>query len=263
MAVNSSSYFNNAIVGQTQVGAGVNLYASSTSPAFALGTKFERSDGNVYRYGHFGLTTPAGSMVATDISETCIADTDNAIIAPASAVAVQGETMQPGDIGSHYVQMTVAAITADQLAGGYLHTTDDTGEGYCYRIKGNTATDVVATGDIRIQLWDRIQVALDATTDAIVTGSRWSNLEPATTTDVFAAGVAMTAQATADYGWIQTAGIATVLTAGVVVLGSGCILTATAGAVGPAVETDILERVGVCYIVGDDTGYSSIKLTLD
>ncbi len=263
MAYSLNSYFNNAIVGQTQVGGGVNLYDSSTEAKFAVGTKFERSDGNVFRYAQFGLTTAAGQLTSQDISESTIADTDNSVIAPASAVAVPGETIQPGDVGSHYVQFTVAAIAIDQVAGGYMHITDDTGEGHCYRIKGNTATDNPTTGDIRVELYDKIAVALDITSDVIMTGSLYANLEPSTTTDTFCAGVAMVAQATNDYGWIQTEGVATVQTEGTVVLGSGVITAPTdAGAVAPAVETDILERVGVCLVVGDDTGFSSIKLTL-
>ena len=263
MAYSLASYFNNAIVGQTQVGAGVNLYDSSTNAKFAVGTKFERSDGNIYRYAQFGLTTAAGQMTSQDISESTILDTDNSVIAPASAVAVPGETPLPGAIDSHYVQITVAAIAADQLAGGNLHITDDTGEGHIYRVKGNTATDNPATGDIRVELYDKIVVALDATSDVIITGNLYANLEPSTTTDTFAAGVAMVAQATNDYGWVQTAGVATCQTEGTVVLGSGVILAPTdAGAVAPAVETDILERVGVCLVVGDDTGFSAIKLTL-
>lgn len=264
MAVSTDSRFTNAIVGQSQVGGGVNLYDSSTECKLPVGQLFIRGDGAKFRYAHFGATTAAGQLTSQDISESTVADTDNSVIAPAAAVAVAGENIQPGDIGSHYVQFTLAAATADMLAGGYFHTTDDTAEGHVYRVKGNTATDDPATGDIRIELYDPIQVAMDATTDVIVTGNLYANLEPSTTTDTFAAGVAMVVQAAADYGWVQTAGVATVQTEGTVVLGSGVITAPTdAGAVAPAVETDILERVGVCLVVGDDTGFSSIKLTLE
>lgn len=263
MAFSADSYFNNAIVGVPQVAGNVNIYDSATEPKFALGTVFKRSDGSEFRYAHFGATTGAGMLVSQDLSESSVVDTDNVVIAPASAVAVDGETIQPGAIGSHYVEITLASVSADQYAGGYLHTTDDTGEGYVYRIKGNTATNNPATGNIRVQLYEPIQVALDATTDIAITGSLYANLEPATTTDIAASGVALAAQAANDYGWVQTAGVATVLTDGVIVIGSGVVIGSVAGSVAVEAAAAIVERVGVCLIVGDDTGYSSIKLTLN
>ena len=262
MAVSTTSYFNNAIVGQTQVGAGINLYSSSTSPAFAVGTMFVRSDGNIFRYGHFGAATNRGAAVATDISESCLVDSDNIVIAPASAVAVAGENIQPGDIGSHYLEITLAAVTADQFAGGYLVTTDDTGEGFTYRIKGNTATDNPATGNIRIELYDRIQVALDATTDIAINGSRWANLEGATTTDYDVSGISMATQASADYGWVCTKGIVGYLDSGGCTAGQAIAPSAVAGALADAAAATE-NIVGICLIAGDDTGHSVGYINVD
>ena len=70
MAVSSSSYFSNSIVGQPQVGADIDIYESSTSPKYAVGFGFTRADGCKYRYAHFGATTNRGVMVSTDLSET-------------------------------------------------------------------------------------------------------------------------------------------------------------------------------------------------
>jgi len=257
MAVATTSYFSNSIQGIPQIGGPVNLAESRTTPTFAIGYRLQRQDGAEFVYGHFGATTGAGMVVSQDLSESSLVDSDNIVIAPASA-----ETITDGTVGSKFLQVTLAAVTADQYAGGYLTITDDTGEGYTYRIKGNTATDNPASGDIRIELCDKLIVALDATSDIAITGSLYANLEPATTTDVAAAGVSVTAQAAADYGWIQTKGVAGVLTDGVIVIGSGVIVGSVAGSVATAVETDILERVGTALVVGDDTGYSQIKLNL-
>jgi len=257
MAVNALSYFSNSIQGIPGIAGDVDLYASSTTPKFQIGYKICRQDGAEFAYANFGATTGAGLLVSQDLSESSLVDSDNIVVAPASAA-----TTTDGTVGSKFLEVTLAAVTADQYAGGYLTITDDTGEGYTYRIKGNTATDNPASGNIRIELYDKLAVALDATSDIAITGSLYANLEPATTTDVAAAGVSMTAQAAADYGWVQTKGVTGVLTDGVVVIGSGVIIGSVAGSVATAVETDILERVGTVIVVGDDTGYSQVKLSL-
>ena len=69
MAVSSSSFFSNAIVGTPQVGADIDVYGSSTSPKFAVGFGFTRADGSKYRYSHFGAATNRGLCVSTDVSE--------------------------------------------------------------------------------------------------------------------------------------------------------------------------------------------------
>lgn len=255
MAVDTSVYFSNAMV-SPQGGGDFNIFDVHTNPRYAIGTKIKRQDGNEYIYGSFGATVAAGQCVSQDISESSAADID--IVVPASSVSGTD-----GALGSKFVEVTEASIAADQFAGGYLSIEDDTGEGYMYRIKGNTATNDPATGNVRIELYDPIQVALVAATTGNIAGSPYANLEPSTTTDVLVGGVACTAFAAGELGWIQSAGLATVLTEGTVVLGSGCITAPNdAGAVAPAVETDILERVGVCVVVGADTEHSIIKLTL-
>ena len=46
MTLPSAQYFSNAIVGQMQVGADVNLYRQDTAPKYAVGQGFTRGDGN-------------------------------------------------------------------------------------------------------------------------------------------------------------------------------------------------------------------------
>lgn len=262
MAVSTSSYFSNAVPGENQIFPG-NLFRTDDSPILPVGFRVALADGRVYRYAHIGAATNRGVIVAQDFSESGVVDTDDVVIAPASAVAVPGTNEQPGAVNSKFVQVTLAGVTANQFAGGYLHITDDSGEGYTYRIKGNTATNDPATGDIRLALYDRIQVALDATSDIAITGSVYANLEAATAaTDTIAAGVTVSTFTAGQYGFIQTKGISTVLTDGVVVLGDAVELSdAVAGAVS-AVGAFTDRQVGRVAIVGDDTGHSSIDLSI-
>lgn len=208
MAVTHTSYFGNAIVGQPMVGSDYNVYELHTSPRYAVGTGFQRSDGNCYRYVHYGLAVSKGQVVATDVSESSITGT-NCISNPTSAGTVDWEKINQGAVGSHYVQTTLT-LSNNQVAGGYLIIQGGTGEGHAYRIRGNTSW---AGTTCRIELWDKIKVALDQTSDPTIIGSPYANLEPATTTpDYMVVGVAVTNATKDNYGWICTRGITPVFT---------------------------------------------------
>lgn len=226
MALSTLSYFSNGTPGEVTLNK-FNPKESKTSPSFVLGQRMSLTDGRVYRYGHFGATTTAAQLVSQDLSESGGA-ASNAVIAPASAASIPGEVIQPGAIGSRYIQMTLAAVTANQFAGGYFTIEDGTGEGYTYRIRGNKATDDPVTGDIVIELYDRIIIALDATSDIVIIGSKCANLEPATPTDCVVAGVSIVDQAAGDFGWIQTQGPTPVLSDEALVLGSLVVLSDSA-----------------------------------
>lgn len=271
MAYNTDSYFNNAIVGQMQAGADIDIFEISDAPKLAIGTGFTRSDGSKYRYAHAGAATDRGVIVAQDYSESSVDDTDDSIIAPSSTYQMADENngIYPGSIGSRYIVMTLASASADQYAGGYMHITDDIGEGYTYRIRGNTATDDPATGKIRLALYDKIQVALTATTDCAITGSTYANLEAAGTgTDGIAAGVTCSSlTATDPYGWVQTYGLATVLcdTAGT----SAQEVSVSQNVAGAYEPTDVAgvivgwPTVGYVVTPGDSGGHGVVFLNIE
>lgn len=257
MAVSSNSYFSNSAQAPRQVAGDVDIYAAHSTPKHAIGERIVRQDGNEYVYSHFGAATAPGLLVSQDLSESALVDTDNSVIAPASAV-----TTTDGTIGSKYIQLTAAGVTAQQFAGGYLHATDDSGEAYTYRIKGNTATNDPASGDIRVELYDKLQVAVDATTDVAITGSLYANLEAATqATDEVVAGVSVANMSEGEFGWVQSKGVATVLTQGTVVIADKVGVGSVAGSVA-AVAAFTTYPVGQVIHVGDDTGHSAVKLSL-
>lgn len=273
MALNSDSYFSNAIQGVPQVGSDVNILETHAAPKFALGTKFERQDGNVYRYAYVNTATNAGTMVAADFSDAGVVVTDNIVIDPASAVAVAGETIAPGAVGSHYVEITLAAVTANQFAGGYLAIEDGSGEGFLYRIKGNTATGTPASGNIRIELYDPIKVRLSPNSDIIIAPCATNSVVAATTaTDAVAVGVlCATTTASLPFAWVQTAGTALCLQDGTLALGDPLVMSRnTAGSVmqfgggGTGFSSFIGEAfVGECIQPGGTGEYALIKLNLE
>jgi hypothetical protein len=260
MAVSTSSYFSNGVPGENQTFPG-NVYRADTTPTLPIGFKVSLADGREFRYAHFGAATNRGLIVSTDISESSTGIVSNAIIAPASAVSVVGETAKPGTIGSRFIELTLAATTASQYAGAQLTINGGTGVGYSYRVKGNTATGDPATGNIRLELYDKLQLAVDATTDIILSGSLYANLEGATTTDMLFSGVSMATTTIGQYGFVQTKGIASVLTDGAVVYGHAVGVGSVAGTVA-ACAAFTTKQIGQVVTVGGDTLQSAIKLAL-
>ena len=264
MAVLASTITSFAAIGVPTAVGNFDLFESTTAAKLPLGFKVEDVSGNIYRWGHFGAATTSGLVVSQDISESTVADSDNVILAPASCV-----NTTDGTIGSRFVEITLATVTANQYAGGKFITTDDAGEGYTYPIIGNTATDDPASGTIRLELGKPLQVALTAATDFTIIGNPYGNLEPATAaTDFVPVGVALATQAADDYGWVQTKGTVGIYST---TTGADTIVTAakgikvsavTAGTVTSATATN--DNVfGYCITAPDTTGMGGYKINCE
>lgn len=242
-------------------------FAVDSSPRYHVGFKVEEADGSVYRYAHFGAAVNRGILVAQDISESSVDDADNVIVAPASAV-----TTTDGTVGSRFVEITLASVSAGDYAGGKLVITDDTGEGYTYDIKGNTATGDPASGNIRVELYQPIQVAVDATSDFAISANPYHNLEGATAaTDFIVSGVACSTMAADEWGWVQTKGSVGILQDGTIAAGDQVSLSdGVTGAVqvlggGGTAAADILAEmyIGTCQIAGDTGGHGVFKIDVE
>jgi len=270
MAISAYSYFNSKAQPAPVLSGRFNKFAADTYPKYPLGFKVECSDGSVYRYAHAGADTNRGVVVSTDLSETSIADTDNSIVASASSV-----TTTDGTIGSRFIEITAAGVTANQFAGGKFIVTDDAGEGYTYDIKGNTATDNPASGTFRLELHQPLQVAVTTASDYSIAGNLYSDVEVASAaTDPCVVGVtcASLTTATTAFGWIQTKGVCGILCdAKAPTVGSVVALSKlTSGAVGPlggasTTATDYALNPIIGYVVdpGDSTGHVVCKINLE
>jgi hypothetical protein len=244
MAVSTNSYFSNSIIGIPQVGADIDIYDTSSTPKYAVGFGFERADGNKYRYCHFGLLSPVGSVVAPDNLESSTTSTAMSLqVLSATLYKPAGETVNPNAVGSRYLQInntganfSVAQITADQFAGGYITFVVGSGTGYTYRIKGNNASGTPATGETYIELYDKLYAAVDTTTAFVINGSKYANLEPAQSITHrlgLPVGFVVVGQTISNYGWICTRGLTTAVTGiGIGSVGHYAIVsTNTAGAI--------------------------------
>ena len=219
------------------------IFEESSTPKHPLGEKVELSDGRVFRYASIAATTAAGDIVSQDVSATAVVEKETGM----TAAAVGATEVIITD------SSTLGSATANQYAGGYLHTIDDAGEGYTYRIKSNTAA---SSNAVTFTLYDAVQVAITTATDAAITGNLYGKVRPALgSADYIAAGVAPRAFTADYYGWVQTRGIATVRVDAAVAIGLPLMLSdATAGQAEAADNTHPL--IGFATFAQDTTNGS-------
>lgn len=271
MATDNNSYFSNSNPGNNLVFDG-NIHRLDATPKYPLGFGVQLADGSRFRYAQFGAVTNRGVLVSQDVSETSIPDTDNGIVASASSA-----TTTDGTAGSRFIQITMDGVIANQFAGAYFSTTDDTGEGYTYRIKGNTASGNPASLSYRLELYDALVEAVGTTTDYSIVGLPWNDVEIATrTTDSILSGVSQrTSTAALPFQFVQTTGICAILQdIHVPAIGDPVILSPlTSGSVAKYFGTGSLGLsdvaveganyvVGYCVDAGDSTGHTTVMLTL-
>lgn len=272
MALPATQRFTNATVGQMQVGADVNIFKVDTSCQYALGQGFTRGDGNKFRYASFDGTVAQGSLIAPVFANSGLATTDNGVIASSAAVTVQSEyPILPGQVGSHFVEFTVASIAANKYQGGYMVAEDGSGRGYPYRIKGNTATGNPATGNIRIQLFEPLQAQLSPNTDITIVPSMYNDVTVAdAATNWGVAGACCASMTAGTFGWVCTHGVWACVQAGTVTGGDQLTLsTAVSGAVTSYAVGATYFAIGGTQVVGyalqngGDTEYCSTYLQLE
>ena len=243
------STIENANYGLTRIGGagGQGIYEESSTPKHRIGEKLELSDGRTFRYSYFSTATAQGLLASQDLSATAIVESDGKL----TAAAIGATEVTYTDSG------TVGSATLNQYAGGYLHITDDAGEGYQYRIKSNTAA---SSNAITFTLYDGLEVAVTTDTDVAVTGSLWNNLIGASATDYVVCGVTPISFTVNNYGWVQTRGIATVLADGTITAGGN--LTLSDGVTGAiqAKDAETEPLVGYAAYAPDTTGYAGVVL---
>jgi hypothetical protein len=248
---------NHAINGIGGHGAGSTtsqgIYEESSTPKHAIGEKIELSDGRVFRYGYTAAAINAGLLVSQDISSTSLAETDDIIIASAGRFSISA--------GSSAIQITLASISANDYAGALLQITDDAGEGMQYRVKSNSATGATTSGKVDIDLYDPLKVAVTTSSDIAIVGNLWYNVLGATAaTDYIISGVTPIAFSANYYGWLQTAGIATILADGSIAISNNLTLSdGVAGAV-QLKDAETEPQVGLACYAPDNTGHVGVVL---
>jgi len=197
------------------------IYETPTSPAFPLGYRLEFSDGRAFRYSHFVAAIGPGKLAAQDVSVSGFGSIDGKFT---DSGGTAKDDYGTGDKVIYLKDSDTfsTADAADVYAGGYMQITDAAGEGYNYKVRSND----LGTSDniMKIELFDNLAAALDSESSCSVVGYTYKNLAINNhNVDAVVAGVTSGNPAAADYGWVQTWGVANILadeSAGTIGLGT-------------------------------------------
>lgn len=261
MASNNSSYFSRSFPSDNATFDG-NIYRIDALPKYALGFRAGRADGSVFRYSQFGATSVNAARLVATTNADFRAESDNCLAVGTAAVAVVGSAEAPGTLGSRFVEIISSLVVANQYAGGYLVVESGTGSAAAstYLIKGNTASFTVgSTGHFTLELYDRLQVTLDATTDIAIITCPYSDLDLYTrVTKTMPVGVTVSNPVTATpFAFVQTYGVTSCLaSAATPAIGQMVVPSAlVAGAVDPYTGTSVGTASATDLSMGPIVGY--------
>lgn len=238
-----------SLTGPLQV-IGADVLSSKADAAHTLGAYAETPDGRGFRY----FLNGAVATVAGLVYQGKALDATNDQPSGGHAVAVAA-------IGSLTVTTTVTlTATKDEFAGGFLSVVVTPGQGYTYKIKGNTAA---SAGVCTFTLEDPIVVGLTTSSRIIVAQNPYAGciVAPATPTAAIV-GVAPCIVAAGQYGWLQVTGPCAVLFTGTGAAGKavGILSGGTIGSAAPAIAaTNIL---GYQMATGITAEYALINLSI-
>lgn len=217
-----------------------------------LGSVAETADGRVFRYDSAGASNLAAGLA--NVTPAKVANHTN--IAVAAAV-----------VGARQVTVTVGATAAtqDQYKDGFLVVIDVAGQGVAYRISGNSVIGSSGSGVVNLE--ESIATALTASSKVSLVPSVYgaSIVHPGGASTFICNGSNNVAVTALSFYWSQTAGMASVLSDGVIAKGTGAILTANAvpGAITTEAAATVVQRVGTAPEATVDTKYYPIILGLE
>lgn len=238
-----------SLTGPLQV-IGADVLSSNVEPAHTLGAYAETPDGRGFRYFLNGAVDTVPGLVYQ--GKALDATNDQPSAGHAVAVTAAGAL----------AVTTTATLTAtkDEFAGGFLSVVVAPGQGYTYKIKGNTAASAAVC---TFTLEDPLVVGLTAASRIIVAQNPYAEciVTPATPTAAIV-GVATGIVAAGRYGWLQVTGPCAVLFTGTGAAGRavGVLVGGTIGSAAPAIAaTNIL---GYHMATGITAQYPLINLTI-
>lgn len=233
------------------------VFVGSTTQGTDLGQLATTGDGRAFRYALVGGV----NLVPGTLLQSSADDATN--LQPVGGLAV-GQANATGSVGPLTIS-TSTTLTANQVAGGQMIVVGGVATGSSYKIKSNSATSG-ATG-LSIVLEDPLQANLTTASRVALFPNPYSGviIAPATRTGI-PVGVAVSALASGTYGWIQTRGIAPVIT-GVTGVAAGVAVgtndSNVAGAVTPSTGFALFAQVGFSAAPSASGAASPTDLHLD
>lgn len=230
-----------------------DLYTSASTQATDLGARVTTGDSRYFRYFLNGAVTAVPGKVYQGPAQ----DATNQ--SPAGGLAVAASA-----IGSTTVTLTGSlTLAANLLAGGWMSVVITPGQGYLYKVKGNTA--VAAAANCVVTLEDPLIVALTTSSKVTFAANPYNGcvVAPATLTAA-PVGVPVYGVTNAQYGWMQTHGPASCLVTGTLAsagLAVGVLVGGTIGSLAPCIAgTPVL---GYTMNICATTEYDTVFLQID
>ena len=214
-------------------------YKTSRMPP--IGQKVEFDDGRGFVFVSSTIALLAGNVVA---SATALATSIDNLIAATEPIGEKEIVMTTA--GVTFFGGTIGVNAADRFAEGYLVTTDDAGEGYMYRIKGNTVSTAATT--TTFTLYDGLKVALTTSSDVFILGPKYRKVVQGTATLSPVAIATVPCTGTSEYFfWAQYKGVApvTIQTGTSLAIGVPAVASSSGGVkIAAAAASDV--PVGIC-----------------
>lgn len=236
------------------IGVGADLLSDLAAPQQTVGSYVETADGRGFRYAKMGaVASVPGKVYAA-------AAWDSTNQAPVGGLAVSAQA-----IGDTTITLTGSlTLAVNLLANGYMVTDVTPGQGYIYKVKGNTA--VSSAANCVVTLADPLLVATTTSSKVVFVKHPYDSVivSPGGASTGQPVGVATSIITASQYGWIQTYGAAPVLS-GVATSISlpGVPVTVSASTAGSViVATAVLPTVGWAMQLFTATEYQLVYLTI-
>ena len=237
----------------------VDIYSTSTTQEYDLGTVLRTPDGRSFRYAQAG----AAALVRGNLIQ-------QAILAGATTTAQEDLAIATsGVVGDTFGYATIltTAQPEDAFRDGYYCVTAGSagqGRGAMYRIDKHGPLAVESS---KIPFRDeKVRIATLAGTSLVrLVANPYKKViqAPVTTVSGMALGVMHIACPAESFFWLQTWGPVNALSAGAMTIGTAVVrAVAVAGAVGPDDGAVIVENVGYAMATIDDTDNGPIFLMI-
>lgn len=227
-----------------------------TTQRLPLGTQGITRDGRKFRY----VLNGAVALVSGNVIQGPAIVTTHLAMTPVAAAI--GATSVTAALGA-----TLA--TANQYAGGYMSVDTTPGNGRAYSIAGHPAAALSTSLTVQLDISDPITVALTTASRVgfVANVHAGTIVAPQTTATGKIVGVAASDIAIANYGWVQTYGVCSVLINGTPALGAALlgISGTTAGAVDIATAAPwiVSQGIGVMLQIGVSGKNNAAFLMID
>jgi hypothetical protein len=235
------------------VNAYADMWSSSATQRHQLGSRFVTPDGRVFRY----VLAGASNLVVGNMIQASAQNTAHQQLTP-SAAAI-GATSIVATLGA-------SAAAANLYAEGVAIIDTTPGLGYAYPISGHLAVESSGVITLLLPRDSPIQVALTTSSRVSLQRNPYAGViqAPATTLTGAVVGVCVYPITAAQYGWIQTRGVAAVLITGTPAVGAAVVSpsgTAGAAAVDPADAAVTI--IGSMMVTGVSGKVQAVNLRLD